>query len=170
METKLSDARAALKYTISQLEEVVPATKLDEPMTLHAITPHMQVLETSFGREVGDLGVSTELELTRDDSCGLRAFMLYITGQWYGFVFALVCIGLTFSEGTRDCWRVGSCRLPFCSFAVSRRLDNFDLPRRISNCKRILVSLPRHCCTMKRAPRRQRPKYNGLCFGSCHVM
>ena len=64
METKLVDARAALKYTISQLEEVVPTTKLDEPMTLHAITPHMQVLETSFGREVGDLRVSTELELT----------------------------------------------------------------------------------------------------------
>lgn len=119
METKLADARAALKYTISQLEEVVPATKLDEPMTLHAITPHLQVLETSFGREVGGLGASTELELTCSNSCGLRAFMLYITGQWYGFVFALACIGLMFSEGTRDCWGVGSCFVHLLSHDAS---------------------------------------------------
>jgi len=52
METKLEDARVALKDIISTLEEVVPTTKLEEPMTLHAITPHMQVLQTSFGREL----------------------------------------------------------------------------------------------------------------------
>jgi len=52
METKLTDARVALKDIISKLEDIVPRTKLEEPMTLHAITPHMQVLQTSFGREL----------------------------------------------------------------------------------------------------------------------
>lgn len=52
METSLSDARQALKEIIAKLEEVVPKAKMEEPITLHAITPHMQVLETSFGREV----------------------------------------------------------------------------------------------------------------------
>jgi hypothetical protein len=62
METKLTDARVALKDIISKLEDIVPRTKLEEPMTLHAITPHMQVLQTSFGREVSDLGIPNETE------------------------------------------------------------------------------------------------------------
>lgn len=52
MEQELGAARTALAEMISKLEEIVPKVKLDEPMTLHAITPHMQVLNTSFGREV----------------------------------------------------------------------------------------------------------------------
>jgi len=62
METKLADAGVALKDIISKLEDIVPRTKLEEPMILHAITPHMQVLQTSFGREVSDLGISSETE------------------------------------------------------------------------------------------------------------
>ncbi|KII93637.1 hypothetical protein PLICRDRAFT_399866 [Plicaturopsis crispa FD-325 SS-3] len=52
METSLSAARQALKETIAQLEEVVPRSKLDEPVTLNAVTPYMQTMETSFGREL----------------------------------------------------------------------------------------------------------------------
>jgi hypothetical protein len=52
MESKLHHARDALKEAITKLEEVVPRTKLDTPMTLKAVTPHMQTLSTSFGREV----------------------------------------------------------------------------------------------------------------------
>lgn len=52
METSLVDARQALKEIIAKLEEVVPKAKMEAPITLHAVTPHMQVLETSFGREV----------------------------------------------------------------------------------------------------------------------
>lgn len=52
MEASLSDAKVALKDIIAKLEDVVPKTKMEQPLTLHAITPHMQVLETSFGREV----------------------------------------------------------------------------------------------------------------------
>jgi hypothetical protein len=62
METKLADARVALKDTISKLGEVVPRTNLEEPMTLHAVTPYMQVLQTSFGREVSDLIAACEWE------------------------------------------------------------------------------------------------------------
>jgi len=57
MESKLTDARTALKEIISKLEEVVPRAKLDEPMTLHAITPHAQILQTSFGRELWFAGL-----------------------------------------------------------------------------------------------------------------
>jgi hypothetical protein len=63
METKLVDARVALKDIISKLAEVVPRTNLEEPMILHAITPHMQVLQTSFGREVRGLGIPSKMEL-----------------------------------------------------------------------------------------------------------
>jgi hypothetical protein len=52
MEGQRREARQALKEAIALLEDVVPRTKLDTVMTLNAVTPHMQILETSFGREV----------------------------------------------------------------------------------------------------------------------
>ncbi|RXW20637.1 hypothetical protein EST38_g5240 [Candolleomyces aberdarensis] len=52
METSLSGARSALLEIIKQLEEVVPKVKLDEPLTLHAITPHMHEFQSTFGREL----------------------------------------------------------------------------------------------------------------------
>jgi len=57
MESNLVDARAALKDIISKLEEVVPRSKLEEPMTLRAVTPYMQVFQTSFGRELWFAGL-----------------------------------------------------------------------------------------------------------------
>jgi hypothetical protein len=91
METKLADARVALKDTISKLEKIVPRTKLEEPMILHAITPHVQVLDTSFGREVSDLGVSTELE-----------FMSVRQQLWFASLHAvhhwsMVCLSSSYS-------------------------------------------------------------------------
>lgn len=52
METSLESARHALKDALDRLEAVVPGVHLDEPITLNAVTPHMQILETTFGREV----------------------------------------------------------------------------------------------------------------------
>ncbi|KAF7982094.1 hypothetical protein HWV62_30415 [Athelia sp. TMB] len=52
METKLSDAREALKGMIAKLEEVVPTVTMNTPITLHAVTPQMQTMETTFGREL----------------------------------------------------------------------------------------------------------------------
>lgn len=52
METSLSGAREALLATIKQLEDAVPAANLDQPLTLHAITPHMHEFKSTFGREL----------------------------------------------------------------------------------------------------------------------
>ena len=81
METSLSDAQQALKDIIAKLEEIVPKAKMEEPIMLHAVTPHMQVFETSFGREVCWLHRNHLPEL-RVFSCGLRVYTLYIIGLW----------------------------------------------------------------------------------------
>lgn len=52
METSRSAAKQALTETIELLEKVVEAARLNEPLTLHAITPYPQTVQTTFGREV----------------------------------------------------------------------------------------------------------------------
>jgi len=52
METSLAGAREALSEIIDRLEKVVPGVDLNEPITLNAVTPYMQIFETSFGREL----------------------------------------------------------------------------------------------------------------------
>ncbi|KAG2023814.1 hypothetical protein CC2G_001427 [Coprinopsis cinerea AmutBmut pab1-1] len=53
METSRSGAKQALLDTIQQLDAVVPGSKFDQPLKLHAITPYMHEFESTFGREVG---------------------------------------------------------------------------------------------------------------------
>ncbi|KAI0639147.1 hypothetical protein C8Q77DRAFT_1079714 [Trametes polyzona] len=57
MESQRKAAADAFKEAIAQLHEVVPKANLTEPMTLHAITPYPQVLETTFGRELWFAGL-----------------------------------------------------------------------------------------------------------------
>lgn len=52
METVRKAALDSFKEAISRLEEIVPNVALDEPITLHAVTPFPQVVQTTFGREV----------------------------------------------------------------------------------------------------------------------
>jgi hypothetical protein len=52
MESSLTAASEALKQTISELKVVVPQAAMNEPITLQAITPYPQTVQTSFGREV----------------------------------------------------------------------------------------------------------------------
>ena len=52
MESNRQAAHEALKDAIAQLERVVPTAKLDEPLTLNAVTPYPQTLQSTFGREV----------------------------------------------------------------------------------------------------------------------
>jgi hypothetical protein len=52
METSRTAAVEALQHAIGLLQDVVPQSRLNEPITLEAVTPHNQVLETTFGREV----------------------------------------------------------------------------------------------------------------------
>ncbi|KAI6005153.1 hypothetical protein F5J12DRAFT_835158 [Pisolithus orientalis] len=57
MESSLSKARIALADAISQVKAVAPLAKLDQPMTLNAITPFPQTFETTFGRELWFAGL-----------------------------------------------------------------------------------------------------------------
>ena len=52
MESSRTAARDALNDCIAQLHKVVPNAKWAGPITLHAVTPFPQVMETTFGREV----------------------------------------------------------------------------------------------------------------------
>ncbi|KAI0005448.1 hypothetical protein BJV74DRAFT_804427 [Russula compacta] len=52
VETSREAARIAIENTIVQLKEVVPGVSLDAPITLHAITPYAQTMQTTFGREL----------------------------------------------------------------------------------------------------------------------
>ncbi|EPQ60957.1 hypothetical protein GLOTRDRAFT_53579 [Gloeophyllum trabeum ATCC 11539] len=93
METSLQAARNALLQTITQLETVVPNARLDESMTLNAITPFPQVLQTSFGRELwfGALHavhhwsmirvIAGEMNLTLEESFGFAPSTLVHKGS-----------------------------------------------------------------------------------------
>ncbi|KAF9452527.1 hypothetical protein P691DRAFT_660580 [Macrolepiota fuliginosa MF-IS2] len=52
METSRTGAKEALLEAIRQLEDVVPAADMKAPVTLHAVTPHMQQFQSTFGREL----------------------------------------------------------------------------------------------------------------------
>lgn len=52
MESSRSAARDALVEAIQHLETVVPNAQMNMPITLHAVTPHLQQFETTFGREL----------------------------------------------------------------------------------------------------------------------
>ena len=52
MESSREAARIAIENAIAQLKEVVPGVPLDAPITLNAITPYSQTMQTTFGREV----------------------------------------------------------------------------------------------------------------------
>lgn len=52
MESSRSAAREALIEAIRQLEAFVPTAQMDTPITLQAVTPHLQEFQTTFGREV----------------------------------------------------------------------------------------------------------------------
>jgi len=57
METNRDAARIAIENTIAQLKEIVPNIPLDAPITLHAITPYSQTMQTTFGRELWFAGL-----------------------------------------------------------------------------------------------------------------
>ena len=67
MEKSRKDAIEALVECIEKLEKTVPGALAEAPMTLHAVTPFPQVLQTTFGREVR-VQLWRELELVRVDA------------------------------------------------------------------------------------------------------
>ncbi|EMD41661.1 hypothetical protein CERSUDRAFT_79296 [Gelatoporia subvermispora B] len=52
METSRIAAREALLETMAELEKVVPTMNMEESVTLQAITPYPQLMQTTFGREL----------------------------------------------------------------------------------------------------------------------
>ena len=52
MESSRRAAHDSLVAAIEQLRTVVPTMKMDEPLTLNAVTPYAQTLQSTFGREV----------------------------------------------------------------------------------------------------------------------
>jgi hypothetical protein len=63
MESSRTAAREALFEAIQHLETVVPSAQMNMPITLHAVTPHPQQFETTFGREVRKLEISARNHL-----------------------------------------------------------------------------------------------------------
>ncbi|KZT74857.1 hypothetical protein DAEQUDRAFT_720038 [Daedalea quercina L-15889] len=57
MESSREAARDALNAAIEQLNQTVPKARMEEPITLHAITPYPQVVQTTFGRELWFAGL-----------------------------------------------------------------------------------------------------------------
>ncbi|KAH9835791.1 uncharacterized protein C8Q71DRAFT_763457 [Rhodofomes roseus] len=57
MESSRQAARGALDAAIEQLNQTVPRAKMEEPITLRAITPYPQVVQTTFGRELWFAGL-----------------------------------------------------------------------------------------------------------------
>lgn len=55
METSRRAAHDALKACIAQLDRLVPSLKMDEPLTLNAVTPYPQTMQSTFGREVSNV-------------------------------------------------------------------------------------------------------------------
>lgn len=89
METSREAARTAIENTMAQLKKVVPDVPLNAPLTLHAVTPYSQTMQSTFGREVPHsktinflLKSLTSLSLFR--SFGLRGYTPFIIGRWYG--------------------------------------------------------------------------------------
>jgi hypothetical protein len=86
METSREAARIAIEDTIAQLKEIVPGIPLDAPITLNAITPYSQTMQTTFGREVAHRNFPQLPRLSDAvplSSCGLPVYMLFIIGPWY---------------------------------------------------------------------------------------
>ncbi|KAL0950845.1 hypothetical protein HGRIS_007603 [Hohenbuehelia grisea] len=52
MEKSRQAAHDELLDAIRRLEDIVPRVSFDEPLTLNAVTPHLQTFQTTFGREL----------------------------------------------------------------------------------------------------------------------
>ena len=74
MESSRVAAKQALNDTLGRLEKLVPnRTLVDEKLTLNAVTPHPQVFETTFGREVSVLeGLCRDHKLNSPPSMSYR--------------------------------------------------------------------------------------------------
>ncbi|KAH9947687.1 hypothetical protein B0H21DRAFT_737622 [Amylocystis lapponica] len=95
MESGRQAARDAILDAIAEVEKVVPNAKMEEPITLHAITPYPQVMETTFGRELWFAGlhaihhwsmvrvIAGELDIRLEDSFGFAPSTLVYNSKGF---------------------------------------------------------------------------------------
>ncbi|KZT06359.1 uncharacterized protein LAESUDRAFT_726188 [Laetiporus sulphureus 93-53] len=93
MESSREAALEALITTIGRLERVVPTSRMDEQITLHAVTPYPQIMQTTFGRELWFTGlhaihhwsmvrvISGELGIQLEPSFGFAPSTLVYNGS-----------------------------------------------------------------------------------------
>ena len=91
MESSREAARTAIEDAIARLKEVVPGVSLNAPLTLHAVTPYSQTMQSTFGREVTyskikkkDMKNRSDVALFSFCSFGSQVYTPFITGRWYG--------------------------------------------------------------------------------------
>ena len=121
MESSRQAAHDALKDAIAQLETIVPHSHFDAPLTLNAVTPYPQTMQSTFGREVS---AKKSRSGTRTDtylqcSYGLGRCTLSTTGLWQVSLLLLSGRRLTSDIGSRHRWGNGrstprSARLNLC--------------------------------------------------------
>ncbi|KAI5124443.1 hypothetical protein M0805_008327 [Coniferiporia weirii] len=92
MEGSRAAASGALEECIARLLRVGPQARMDAPLTLNAVTPHMQAFSTSFGRELWFAAlhavhhwsmvrvIAGELSIQLDDSFGIAPSTLVYHG------------------------------------------------------------------------------------------
>ncbi|KAI0067830.1 hypothetical protein BV25DRAFT_1819276 [Artomyces pyxidatus] len=93
MESSRQAAREAIKETMSKLGETVPRSRLDAPLTLNAVTPYEQTLQSTFGRELWFAGlhavhhwsmvrvIAGEMGITLEESFGFAPSTLVYRGS-----------------------------------------------------------------------------------------
>ena len=82
MESSRQAAHDALKDAIAQLENTVPHARFDAPLTMNAVTPYPQTLQSTFGREVGLKSYSNLRTDPFPTSSGSPRCMRSIIGPW----------------------------------------------------------------------------------------
>lgn len=133
MESSRTAARDALNECITNLQEAVPKARIAEPITLHAVTPYPQVMETTFGREVRTLPSLHGLHMTLDRSYGLLPYTLSTTGVW---LVTKLCLAsriplICYLLGPRDCRRASESSpvsLPYFMLKRSCRVYKWETP------------------------------------------
>ena len=113
METSRKAAIDSLNESIDRLKEIVTRLTMDQPITLNAVTPHDQVFQTTFGREVRRTCQMVSLIYTKILICflssGLLPCMRCTIGRWYACSLPLTWkIRSVVFTGSRHCWRTST--------------------------------------------------------------
>lgn len=165
MESQRRAAAIAFKDTMAQLDAVVPTANMEERITLHAVTPYPQVLETTFGREVRLLHSSYTVLVF------MRFHKLWFAGLHAIHHWSMVSSGLTVraAELNGDVPQVRVIAGELVRSSPRCTGPSTDSTKRGSNWTIPLVLHPLHLFTWSRKQYSGNPKYevlNGVAYMS----